>query len=620
MYKIIYGENKPLYNPQIDELAILNPILTLEENSCGTFEFQVPDFHPAYDDISNRITVITIFRDEEIIFKGIPVKINTIFNKTKQVYCEGLLTYLNDTYQRPARYQGVTVLELITAFINQHNKAVATDKQFEIGNVTVTDPNNYIYCYTNYDTTMQSLKEDLIDDLGGILRVRYENGKNYIDYLKDSPRTSTQVIKLGKNLIDYKSNLDSTDIATVVIPLGAKMDTSSVEGLEERLSIKDINSGLDYVTNEDAFSYYGRVEKTVIWDDVTNAENLKRKAEAYANENQYENISIEAKAIDLSLSNTSIQSFMISDDIKVISQPHGLNKYFHLTKMVLHLVTPEQDTFTLGKTVKKGLSAKMNTSNSELIKKIEAMPTTEGVLAQAINQATAMIAGAQGGFVVLDIDEESQQPYRILIMDKAEKEQAVNVIQINKNGIGFSTSGINGPYKNAWTIDGKLVADFITTGNLVSLNINNGNGTFSVDENGEMKATKGSIAGWNINKSAIYKDIVDSSNTNTVYRVYLQPPLQSVPDSTWILSCQKSTDGGTTFTGNFVLYSDGSAQFGAGKTKIKPDGSASFANGNFSINSDGTISVTGTNGVDASIDLANGKTLYFRNGICIQIA
>ena len=65
MYKIIYGENKPLYNPQIDELAILNPILTLEENSCGTFEFQVPDFHPAYDDISNRITVITIFRDEE---------------------------------------------------------------------------------------------------------------------------------------------------------------------------------------------------------------------------------------------------------------------------------------------------------------------------------------------------------------------------------------------------------------------------------------------------------------------------------------------------------------------------------------------------------------------------
>lgn len=474
MYKIIYGENKQLYNPQIDELAILNPILTLEENSCGTFEFQVPDSHPAYDDISNRITVITIFRDEEIIFKGIPVKINTMFNKTKQVYCEGLLTYLNDTYQRPARYQGVTVLELITAFINQHNEAVATNKQFEIGNVTVTDPNNYIYCYTNYDTTMQSLKEDLIDDLGGILRVRYENGKNYIDYLKDSPRTSTQVIKLGKNLIDYKSNLDSTDIATVVIPLGAKMDTSSIEGLEERLSIKAINSGLDYVTNEDAFSYYGRVEKIVIWDDVTNAENLKRKAEAYVNESQYENVSIEAKAIDLSLSNTSIQSFMISDDIKVISQPHGLNKYFHLTKMVLHLVSPEQDTFILGKTERRGLSEKINKSNSELIKKIEAMPTTEGVLTQAINQATAMIAGAQGGFVVLDIDEESQQPYRILVMDKAEKDQAVNVIQINKNGIGFSTSGINGPYKNAWTIDGKLVADFITTGTMYADRIKGG--------------------------------------------------------------------------------------------------------------------------------------------------
>ena len=40
------------------------------------------------------------------------------------------------------------------------------------------------------------------------------------------------------------------------------------------------------------------------------------------------------------------------------------------------------------------------------------------------------------------------------------------MLRINTNGIGFSTNGVNGPYRNAWTIDGSLVADFITTGTL----------------------------------------------------------------------------------------------------------------------------------------------------------
>ena len=47
-------------------------------------------------------------------------------------------------------------------------------------------------------------------------------------------------------------------------------------------------------------------------------------------------------------------------------------------------------------------------------------------------------------------------------------------IQINQNGIGFSTTGINGPYRNAWTIDGNLVADFITTGTMLADRIRGG--------------------------------------------------------------------------------------------------------------------------------------------------
>lgn len=59
-------------------------------------------------------------------------------------------------------------------------------------------------------------------------------------------------------------------------------------------------------------------------------------------------------------------------------------------------------------------------------------------------------------------------------MDTPDKETARSVIQFNKNGFGFSTTGINGPYRNAWTIDGNLVADFITTGTMLADRIRGG--------------------------------------------------------------------------------------------------------------------------------------------------
>lgn len=80
-------------------------------------------------------------------------------------------------------------------------------------------------------------------------------------------------------------------------------------------------------------------------------------------------------------------------------------------------------------------------------------------------------------------------------------------------------------------------------------------------DTGEFVTTQGMIGGWNIGDQAIYKDVTASDGT--IYRVYLQPPLQSNPDETWILSCQRSTDGGNTFYGNFILYANGEARFGS---------------------------------------------------------
>ena len=92
---------------------------------------------------------------------------------------------------------------------------------------------------------------------------------------------------------------------------------------------------------------------------------------------------------------------------------------------------------------------------------------TNSAMAQAIDEATKLITGGTGGHVVLATDGDGK-PNEILIMDTEDINTAVKVLRINQNGIGFSSSGYNGPFKTAWTLDGSFVADFITSGTLTA--------------------------------------------------------------------------------------------------------------------------------------------------------
>lgn len=94
-------------------------------------------------------------------------------------------------------------------------------------------------------------------------------------------------------------------------------------------------------------------------------------------------------------------------------------------------------------------------------------------LTNAINHATELIKGGLGGYVVMNGDANGY-PEEILIMDTPDISTAVNVIRMNKNGIGFSTTGYYGNYTTAWTIDGAFNADFITAGTMSANRIKGG--------------------------------------------------------------------------------------------------------------------------------------------------
>ena len=184
---------------------------------------------------------------------------------------------------------------------------------------------------------------DLIEKYGGHMRVRRENGVRYLDYLKDCPNTCSQTIQFGANLIDFTRSWDLTEFATVIVPLGARLDESPIEELDSYLTVEHAENGDGsiYVKSDEAIEAYGWIEKTVRWDDVSDPDVLLEKAQEYLSELQFYNMQLELNALDLHYLNVDVEAVKLIDEIRVISRPHGLDRIFPVTELEIPLDRPE---------------------------------------------------------------------------------------------------------------------------------------------------------------------------------------------------------------------------------------------------------------------------------------
>jgi hypothetical protein len=179
MYRVLC-DGLPIYDLRDENLVLIDPKLDLEVNKAGAFSFKMPPQHPQYELPQKMLSCIQVFQDEEEVFNGRITECKIDFYNRKHFTCEGQLAYLNDSIQRPAEYHDMTVRGYLESLITSHNEQVKKDRQFKVGIVTVTDNNDSLYRYTNYNSTMKEIKEDLVDDLGGYLRVRNVNGTAYL--------------------------------------------------------------------------------------------------------------------------------------------------------------------------------------------------------------------------------------------------------------------------------------------------------------------------------------------------------------------------------------------------------------------------------------------------------
>lgn len=366
-----------LHDSNLEQFTLINPVLTVELNKSGEFTFQIANNHVYYDKIINKKSCIEIYQDGEWLWSGRPIKVSTALKLVKTVVCEGELSFLHDSNQRMAEYHDISVSNYFTTLISKHNAMVDESKQFTVGNVTVTDPNDSLYRFSNYEDTFDTIHDKLIDRLGGYILTRHVDGVRYIDYVESYPYITNQIIEIGSNIIDLSLEESSADTISALIPLGKKITEISEESPqeestgEERLTIESVNNGLDYIVNDDAVSRIGMVFGTVTFDDVTDPYNLLAKGSEELTDRIYNTLVISLNIFDRSFIDKSMSAFKLGASVIANSPKHGLqHKQMMISKMQISLVDVSKSKIEIGVT-KKSLTTDIADSNSKFDTKVE---------------------------------------------------------------------------------------------------------------------------------------------------------------------------------------------------------------------------------------------------------
>lgn len=511
MYKIKL-DGKILYYPGDREAAVINPELDLQTGYAGELTLKVPALNPLYNDIHNRKSMISVYRDKTEIFYGeVRTREKDRF-KNQPIKATGALSFLADTILPQQEWHDMSPREMLDAWLQLHNNQVEDRKKIYIGVVTIHDSNDSLYRITDRENTLEAIREKLVDRLGGYLRLRHEEDKLYLDWIniQEYGKHCEQPIQFGENLLDYSETMTADDVITALIPLGAAIEqetdenASEFERLEKNVDITSVNDGKDYIYSKEAVESFGWVWKTEKWDDVATPANLLKKATEYLTTQQYENLVISLTAVDLSLFGQDYDSFDIGDRVLCNAIPYGMKKVLPVMEMKIPLQQPDQAQLTLGENLQQSFTDQTTGTFTQIRQETtEAGRVQASWMKSAIDNLTKQMTGAKGGYKLTEFDENGLW-LRDLYMDAPDKEQATNILQINKNGIGGSHNGYNGPYTIGMTLDGQIIGERILAGSVKTEALSTECKNYI-----ETKISDGDSA----NKTAILKEVTTSLET-----------------------------------------------------------------------------------------------------------
>ena len=316
-------------------------------------------------------------------------------------------------------------------------------------------------------------KGSILDIYGG----EYEFDRYTVKLYAERGMDRGVTLRYGKNITDITQEENIQNTITGIYPFYRKTGDNGVDIVVE-LPEKVLHS-----ENAGNFPYKRTVPLDLSndFDDTPPTEQeLRDRANAYITSNK---IGVPAVSIKVSFiplwqaeeykAVASLERVRLCDTVSVVFPQLHISAQAKVVRTKYNVLAGRYEEIELGD-AKSNLGATIRSAIDDVAEiSTDDIRDAKSELRKAIEHATELITGGLGGYVVFSRNADGE-PEEILIMDEPEVEQAVNIIRMNKNGIGFSTNGIGGPYANAWTIDGRLVADFITTGTLTAVLIKAG--------------------------------------------------------------------------------------------------------------------------------------------------
>lgn len=515
MYPILYEKNEQ--NFQSIGIAILSDCLscTVNEELNGKYECEFSysisgvNFEKITADRiikvqANEVSQPQLFR----IYKS-----SKAINGIVKFYCQHISYDLNMLVVEPF---GDLLNVSANYALNQILTHTVYGHQFTV-NATVGGTKNIV------SQTPKSVRKWLGDDDGCIHQLyggEFEFDNFNIKLSSNRGQNKGVTIQYGKNLKSINAELDIQSVYSSVYPY-AITDKGKYKSLTEKTI--ELNNANQY--GEKRTLILDLSEEFEKGETITESK-LRTKANEYVNKNKIYQIQNNIKVDFIQLwqskdyaTTAALEKVKLGDYVTVLYKELGVNALAEVISYSYDSLAEKYNSIELGDAKQKLTTTlnKVTTIESGLV-------VEKSEREKAIDKATELITGGLGGYVVISPNDETGYPEEILIMDTDSKLTANNVIRLNKNGIGFSTTGYSGRYTTAWTIDGSFVADFITSGTLNADIIKAGtlqdvarNTSFNLT-NGELKFSQ--------NQSSVYLVInrtginIYNSSTNDVITTF----------------------------------------------------------------------------------------------------
>lgn len=381
-----------LYRPNDPQALVLSPKLTREVSKGGSLVFTMTRDHAQYDMLQKLSTVVQVRRDGKEIWRGRVLKHEADFYNRRVVYCEGALSYFNDSSITPFNYKG-TLRQFLQHLIDAHNDQVKSKmKCFQLGTVTAALGNLVVQfgdadqygVGEDYGKVWDILDKLVLKVFGGYFYCGFDaatgyNVLNYCDQAVEAKRQTAQKIEYGRNLLNLSETTDATDLYTRIYPIGNKhtVDTSkwyyklmwwrdpSKDKHEERWGIMEADaatvaqylpaSGYSYnleegwIQNDTAVQKFGIITRIVELDtdsaNDTFAAGVQALQQNYAMKTSYV-----IRAVDLVDAGYDTDRLDFSMYSHIISKPHSVDAVMLCTKLVEPLEKLAQKEFTFGMT------------------------------------------------------------------------------------------------------------------------------------------------------------------------------------------------------------------------------------------------------------------------------